>query len=94
MALGLSAIVVLGLLLWGMKNPLAWVVFSVLAIGIGVGCMAYGMTTLIALGERRTTHAVEEAAVFIGGGTGGTVAGVVLLVVALLRRRKRPEGNA
>jgi hypothetical protein len=85
---------VLGLLLWGMRNPLAWVVLSVLLIGIGLACAGYGLTVIIALDSPRPTYVVEEAAALLGGGLGGMAGGAVLLVVALLRRRKRPDGNA
>ena len=46
------ALVVFGLLLWGIKNPLAWVVVSVLFITSGVGCFVYGITDL----DRKSTR--------------------------------------
>jgi len=35
-------LVLLGPLLWGIKEPLAWIVVSFLAIAAGVGCAGYG----------------------------------------------------
>jgi hypothetical protein len=92
--------VVLGLLLWGIKNPLAWIVVSVLFITAGVGCMVYGITDLIALSthlsplEHLTKNEVSNAAIFIGCGAGGAVGGAVLLFVSLLRRKKEAARDA
>ena len=90
----LLALVVLILLLWGIKEPLVWIVVAFLAIGLGVGCLGFGVSKALLLSEPRTSQAVEQASMFIGGGAGGTVGGAVLLVVALLRRRKSPNPNA
>lgn len=89
----ISGLVVLGLLLWGIKQPLAWVVIAFLAIGGGVGCLAYGISQAVMLEEPRLSQDVTEASACIGGGAGGTVGGIVLLVVALVRCRRRPEAN-
>ena len=86
----------LGLLLWGLKNPLAWLVLSVLLITAGVGCAVYGITNLSALnvhpapGVQVSSREIQEAASYVGFGAGGTVGGAVLLVVTLLRRKKGP----
>jgi len=85
--------VVLVLLLWGIKQPLAWIVVSFLAIGFGLGCAGYGCAQAALASEPLTSQQVEWVSSFIGGGVGGTVAGIVLLVVSLLRRRKGPEMN-
>jgi hypothetical protein len=84
------AVVVFILLLWGVKEPLAWVVVSFLAIGIGVGCLIYGCSQAYLLPEPRTSQAVSEVSVFVGGGAGGTVGGIVLLVVSMIRRKRTP----
>ena len=86
----IGMVVVLILLLWGIKEPLAWIIVSFLAIAIGVGCLVYGCSQAFLLPEPRTTQAVEQVSLFIGGGAGGTVAGIVLLIVSLARRRKTP----
>lgn len=86
----LLSVVVLALLLWGIKQPLAWMIVSVLAIAIGFGCLAYGISQALLLSEPRPSREVAEASMFIGGGAGGTIGGVVLLVVSLLRRRETP----
>ncbi|MCX7009181.1 MAG: hypothetical protein NTY53_18365 [Kiritimatiellaeota bacterium] len=90
----LAVLLVLGLLFWGLKNPLAWVILSVLLITAGVGCAIYGVTDLIGLSVSHAPSAIEpsrairEAATYVGCGAGGAVGGIVLLVVALLRRKK------
>ena len=43
------AAVVLGLLLWGLKNPQVWVIVSVLALAIGIGAAVYGLTRYLSL---------------------------------------------
>ena len=87
-----ASLVLLAILLWGIKEPLAWVVVSFLAIGIGFGCLAYGISNAVLLSVPRPVHEVREASMLIGCGAGGTVGGIVLLVVALVRRRK-PLGD-
>jgi hypothetical protein len=80
--------VVLALLLWGVKQPLAWIVVSFVAIGAGVGCAGYGVAQALLTSGPRPRQEVEWVSSFIGGGVGATTAGIVLLVVSLLRRRK------
>ena len=92
MGMGL-AVIVLGLLVWGIKQPLAWIVVSFLAIGFGVGCAGYGVAQALLVSGPRTSQDVEFISQLIGGGVGGTVGGIVLLVVSLLRRRKAPGTN-
>jgi hypothetical protein len=90
----LAILLVLGLFFWGIKNPLAWIILSVLLITAGVGCAIYGVTDIIGLSLARAPGAIEpsraihEAATFVGCGAGGTVGSIVLLIVALLRRKK------
>ena len=94
LGLVVGMVVVLILLLWGIKEPLAWIIVSFLAIGIGVGCLVYGCSQAFLLPEPRTTQAVAEVSLFIGGGAGGTVGGIVLLIVSLARRGKTPPAAA
>lgn len=86
----------LALLIWGIKQPLAWIVVSFLAIGCGVGCAGYGCVQAF-LGNRMLEPLpraqVEEIGIFIGSGVGATTAGIVLLVVAMLRHRKNSKIN-
>jgi hypothetical protein len=90
---------VLGLLIWGIQNPLAWLVVSVLAIAIGLACAVYGLTELLFL-RAQNPYQIEEEAGVMGGGIGGLVGGIVLLALALLRLRKKisppktPDGGA
>ena len=84
----LPALIILGLLLWGIKNPLAWLVVAVLAIAIGSGCAIYGLTILLA--NRDGSYGLTEAAMQLGGGCGAVLGGVVLLLLGLIRLRKSP----
>ena len=88
----IPVLVILGLLLWGIKNPLAWLVVAVLAIAIGAGCAIYGLTLLLA--NRNASYGVTEGAVHLGAGCGAVVGGVVLLVLGLIRSRKSPPVKA
>ena len=93
--MGLAMAVVVGvLLIWGIKQPLAWVVVALLAIGCGFGCAGYGLTRALLGSGERTTLDVEWLSSFIGGGAGATVAGIVLLIVSLVRCRKSPAAKA
>ncbi len=86
-----SILIPLGLLLWGIKQPLAWIVVSFLAIAAGVGCAAYGsIMYLMYLNSNPPLRRweVQELSIFFSAGLGSTVAGIVLLVVGLLRYRK------
>jgi uncharacterized membrane protein len=79
------------LLLWGIKQPLAWVALSILAIGCGIGCAGFGFTQGVLSNHRIQTlehHQIEEIGAFIGIGLGSTIAGLVLLIVGLWRWRK------
>lgn len=87
------SIVVLGLLIWGLKNPQVWVIVSVLAIGIGIGAAGYGITLFSSLVDPKPAQTVEHAALAIGGGAGGAIGGFVLLIVAILRIRMNAENK-
>jgi hypothetical protein len=77
------------LLLWGIKQPLAWVVVAVLAIAAGVGCTGYGLAQTMFAARPLEARQLEWLSIFIGAGLGSTVAGTVLLVVSLIRSAKR-----
>lgn len=87
-----GAAILLALLIWGIKQPLAWIVVSFLAVASGVGCTVYGCVQAF-LGRQPlvplTPTEVQDIGIFIGSGVGFTVAGIVLLVVALVRLRKK-----
>lgn len=92
-----SAVILLGLLIWGIKQPLAWIVVSFLAIGAGIGCAIYGgviYSMYINANPPMRRGDVEELMIFVAAGIGSTVAGIVLLVVALLRHRKSSVAKA
>jgi hypothetical protein len=90
----LMMIGVFWMLFGGMKNPLLWVILSVLLIMAGVGCFVYGVTDFIGLFAHRgpedhpSSYEVDGAAAFVGAGAAGAVGGAVLLIIALLRQRK------
>lgn len=88
------AIVLLGLLIWGIKQPLAWIVVAFITIGNGVGCAGYGVAQALLGSKPATAQQIEWVSQFIGGGVGGTTAGIVLLVVGLLRYRKSSAAKA
>ena len=85
---------VIWLLVAGLKNPLLWVLLSILLIMVGVGCFIFGVADMIALYAHRgptdhpSSYEIDCAAAFLGGGAAGMVGGAVLLIVGLLRRRK------
>ncbi len=81
-------LLLLALLFWGLKNPLVWTILAVIAIAVGVGFLATGITNATLLGERPTNPQVDSAAQSIGFGAGAAVGGIALLVVSLLRRSK------
>ena len=87
-------VVVLGLLLWGLKNPQVWVIVAVLGIGIGIGAAVYGITVYSSLVNPMPPQTVERASLSIGGGVGGAVGGFILLIVAVLRMRMNADKKA
>jgi hypothetical protein len=89
-----SALLLLLLLLWGIKQPLAWIIVSFITIGGGISCAGYGAIMYCLADKPLRRGDVEELAIFFVAGLGSTVAGVVLLVVALIRHRKSARSNA
>lgn len=88
------AVILLVLLVWGIKQPLAWIVVAFIAIGNGVGCAGYGVAQALLGSKPATDQQIEWVSKFIGGGVGATTAGIVLLVVGLLRYRKSSAEKA
>jgi hypothetical protein len=76
---------VLGLLVYGIKNPVAWMVVAILFITIGVGCLVWALNINTAV---RDTNEFPSLASLYGSGCGGMVGGTVLFWVARGRRKK------
>jgi hypothetical protein len=80
---GVAAVIVLGLLVWGVRNPVVWRLLSVLAVGSGVSLLVWGITSA-AMGEEL---AIVTPTGLIGAGAGVTVGGIMLFVISLCGRR-------
>jgi hypothetical protein len=89
-----SAVILLALMLWGIKQPLVWIVVAFIAIGCGVGCAGYGVSQALLTSGPRTSQDVEWLSAFMGGSAGATTAGIVLLVVGLIRCRRSSTAKA
>jgi hypothetical protein len=87
-----SGILLLGLLLWGLKNPLVWTIVSALAIAGGVGGLVWGIMQVVLLQhDERTSRHISDASLAMGIGSGAIVGGIVLLIVSLVRQKRRAQ---
>jgi hypothetical protein len=87
---GVFAIVMLGLLIWGAKNPLIWWILCVIGTGAGAGLLVWGLLMY----HREEQLPFGSPAGIIGAGAGFLAGSVVLFVAALVGcccRRKRPS---
>ena len=75
---GVIAVVLLGLLIWGAKNPLVWRILSVLGMGTGAGFLVWG----IMLASMKQEPPLGSAAGVIAVGAGVLVGAIVLLVIS------------
>jgi hypothetical protein len=75
---GVVAVVLLGLLIWGAKNPLVWRILSVFGMGTGAGFLVWG----IMLASVRQEPPIGSAAGIIAVGSGGLVGAIALLVIS------------
>lgn len=80
---GVAALILLGLLIWGIRNPVVWRLLSVIAVGTGVSFLVWGITSA-AMGEE---PAIGSPTGLIGAGAGVTVGGIMLFVISLCGRR-------
>jgi len=80
---GVAALIVLGLLIWGAKNPVVWRPLSVVAVGAGVSFLVWGIMSA-AMCE---PPAIGSATSLIGAGSGMTVGGIMLFVISLCTKR-------
>lgn len=81
------AVVVLGLLIWGTRNPLIWWILCVMGTGTGAGLLVWG---LLIYGQEEELL-IGTPAAMIGAGAGFLAGSIVLFVAAIIgccRRRK------
>lgn len=86
--LGVLAIVVLGLLVWGVKNPLIWWLLCVIGTGTGASLLVWG----ILIYNQPEQLPFGSPAMIIGAGSGFLAGSVILLVAAIIGScsRKKP----
>ena len=77
--IGVVAIVVLGLLIWGTRNPLIWWILCVMGTGTGAGLLVWG---LLIYGQEEQLPFGTPAGI-IGAGAGFLAGSVVLFVAAI-----------
>jgi hypothetical protein len=75
---GIVAIALLGLLIWGAKNPWVWRLLSVIGMGTGAGLLVWG----ILLASMKQEPPLGSAAGVIAVGAGVLVGAIVLLVIS------------
>ena len=80
---GVAALILLGLLIWGIKNPIVWRLLSVIAVGSGVSFLVWGITSA-AMGDEPS---IGSPTGLIGAGAGVTVGGIMLFVISLCGKR-------
>jgi hypothetical protein len=80
---GVGALILLGLLIWGVRNPVVWRLLSVVAVGSGVSFLVWGITSA-AMGEEPS---IGSPTGLIGAGAGVTVGGIMLSVISLCTKR-------
>ena len=91
-----SGLLLVGLLLWGLINPVVGRrlarIFAVIAMGLGMGFLLWGISGAVS-GERLRppfdSHIITEASEAIGWGAGFLTGGVVALVLSFLGKTKR-----
>jgi len=84
MIFGTAAVVLLGLLIWGVRNALVWRLLAVVGMGAGVGLLVWGII-LAATGDEPP---IGSAPGIIATGAGTLVSAIVLLVISFLSGRK------
>ena len=75
---GIAAIVLLALLIWGAKNPLVWRILSIFGMGTGAGLLVWG----IMLASMKQEPPIGSAAGIIAVGAGVLVGAIALLVIS------------
>ena len=77
---GVLAIVLLGLLVWGVKKPVVWRLLSVFGMAVGSGVLVWG----IMAAATGMTPSNSSPPVIIGTGAGVLVGAISLLVISFL----------
>ena len=72
------AILLIGLLIWGARNPLVWRVLSVLGMGTGGGLLVWG----ILMATMKQEPPIASPAGIIAIGSGMLIGSVALLVIS------------
>ncbi len=78
--IGVAAIVLLGLLIWGAKNPLIWWLLCVIGTGMGTGLLVWGLLIL----HQDEQLPFGSPAMTVGAGAGFLAGSLVLLVAAII----------
>jgi Na+-translocating ferredoxin:NAD+ oxidoreductase RnfA subunit len=78
-----AGIILLGLLVWGFKNPLVWRMLAVVGMGTGVGFLVWG----IMLAAMRESPALGSPAGIIAAGAGVLVSTTALFVISFCSGR-------
>ena len=96
-----SGLLLVGLLLWGLIDPVVGRrlarVFAVIAMGLGMGLLLWGISGAVS-GERLRppfdSHIITEFSEAIGWGAGFLTGGIVALVLSFLGKTKKvgPQG--
>jgi hypothetical protein len=80
---GVGTLILLGLLIWGVRNPIVWRLLSVVAVGSGVTFLVWGITSA-AMGEEPS---IGSPTGLIGAWAGVMVGGIMLFVISLCGKR-------
>jgi hypothetical protein len=91
-----SGLLLVGLLLWGLINPIVGRrlarIFAVIAMGLGMGLLLWGISGAVS-GERLRppfdSHIITEVSEAIGSGAGFLTGGIVALVLSFLGKTKK-----
>ena len=91
-----SGLLLVGLLLWGLINPVVGrrlaKTFAVIAMGLGMGLLLWGISGAVS-GERLRppldSHIITEVSEAIGWGAGFLTGGIVALVLSFLGRTEK-----
>ena len=96
-----SGLLLVGLLLWGLINPLVGRrlarIFAVIAMCLGMGLLLWGISGGVS-GERLRppfdSHIITEVSEAIGWGAGFLTGGIVALVLSFLRKTRNSDRQA
>ena len=91
-----SGLLLVGLLVWGLINPVVGRrlarIFAVIAMGLGMGLLLWGFSGAVS-GQRLRppfgSNIISEVSEAIGWGAGFLTGGIVALVLSFLRKTKK-----